>query len=106
MFEQSHRQPVTDRLVYNPLQSGGEKAVRDLMVELDILPEAVQSQFQIRMHDGQYTFLVLLDFATQRGELRLEGNDSVLHGTNSRVAVRTAAEAGNVCCLIIRCCWP
>ncbi len=78
LFEQSHRQPVTDRLVYNPLQSGGEKAVRDLMVELDILPEAVQSQFQIRMHDGQYTFLVLLDFATQRGELRLEGNDSVL----------------------------
>jgi len=78
LFLESHQQPITDRLAYNPQRSLQEKRVRDVMVELEMQPESMQSQFWIRMHDGQYAFICQLDLASRTGELRIEGSDNVL----------------------------
>ncbi len=78
LFELSHQQPITDRLVYNQETELGEKPVRDLMLELDLLPDAHQCQLAIRLHDGHFPFVANLDFANQRAELRVAGKDKVL----------------------------
>lgn len=78
LFELSHQQPITDRLVYNQEIELGEKPVRDLMLELDLLPDAPQCQLSIRLHDGYFPFVASLDFSSQRAELRVAGNDKVL----------------------------
>jgi len=78
LFDRSHEQPITDSLVYNPTGIVQEKPVRDVMVELDVLADSVQSQLFIKLFDGQFHFLTEIDFADHVVRLTVAGHSEVV----------------------------
>ena len=78
LFERSHEQPITDRLVYNPTGVVQEKPVRDVLLELDVLSDSVQSQLYVKLHDGQFTFVVEIDFADHVARLFVAGHKEIV----------------------------
>lgn len=78
LFVRSHRQPVSDHLAYNPNSRLPRRHVRDLMLELDVKPDAVQSQLRVGLNEGRFQFVCDFDFAAETAELRIDGKPTTL----------------------------
>jgi len=78
LFVRSHRQPITDRLAYNSQATVEPRYVRDLMLEVDVQPDATQSQLEIGLNEGRFRFVCEFDFATESAALKIEGKEIAL----------------------------
>ncbi len=78
LFNISHTRPITDQLAYNQTAGQLSNPVRDLMVQLEVEPESIQSQLIICMNDGEYNFFCQFDFASREVKLMTHGNSTPL----------------------------
>jgi len=78
LFHISHTRPITDQLAYNQTSGQLSNPVRDLMLQLDVVPESPQAQLTLCMNDGEYDFSCLFDFASREVKLNTHGNPKPL----------------------------
>ncbi|MBL4885773.1 MAG: hypothetical protein JKY95_14735 [Planctomycetaceae bacterium] len=78
LFNISHMRPITDQLAYNQISGRPYFPVRDLMIELDVEPESLQSLLTLCINDGEYDFACQFDFSARTVQLHAHGNSTSL----------------------------